>query len=132
MYIMAGNEKQFDINKSNQRPDVLRAKDIIPGARPTGKVESNGAVDIPQFDLAQDIMAEHRRLIASRRRSPSSIIERVPGIENRESSLPPKGRVEASVEHRVPSIEFTSQWDPIIADIVTRDIEQLCKGTSWS
>jgi len=131
MYIMAANEKQFETDKPHQRPDVLRAKDIIPGAgRPVSKVESEGAVrqsspqavDIPQFDLAQDIMAEHRRLTGSRRRSPSSITEQVSRIESRLVGREPR------VEHRASSIEFAWQWDPLIADIVTRDIVRFCGG----
>lgn len=114
---MAANDKQFDSHKPYQRPDVLRAKDIIPGAQ-RNEIGNEGGSNIPQFDLAQDIMTEHRRLIAARRKGPSSIVEQVSRIENRESL----------VEHLASSIEFTSQWDPIIADIVTRDIEWLCAG----
>jgi len=115
---MAVNDKQFDSNKPYQRPDVLRAKDIIPGSQ-RSEIENEGGIDIPQFDLAQDIMAEHRRLTTSRRRSPSTITERVSIIENQESR----------VEHQASSIpDLSEQWDPIIADIVTRDIERLCAG----
>jgi hypothetical protein len=115
---MAANDKQFDSRKPYQRQDVLRAKDVIPGPR-RSEIENIGGSAIPQFDLAQDIMAEHRRLTATRRRSPSPTIERAPVIENRESS----------VELRVPSIpDLSEQWDPIIADIVTRDIEGFCGG----
>lgn len=116
------NEKdgRFQNSVQQHRPEVLRAKDIIPGAR-RNEIGNEGGIDIPKFDLAQDIMTEHRRLTATRRRSPSSIIEKVSRIENQESS----------VELRAPSIEFTSQWDPLIADIVARDIEQFC-GSGWS
>ncbi|MFH1370942.1 MAG: hypothetical protein ABII09_06615 [Planctomycetota bacterium] len=116
---MAANDTQFDAHKSYQKPDILRAKDIIPGSR-RSEIENEGGSEIPRFDLARDIMAEHRRLTASRRKSPSSITERVSSIENRESR----------VGHRAQSIEYTSQWDPIIADIVTRDIERLCGSRS--
>ena len=122
------DEKEGRVQNSGQqhRPDVLRAKDIIPGAL-RSEIANEGGSDIPQFDLAQDIMAEHRRLTASHRKNPSSTTERVSRIENQESNI----------EHRTPSIEFTShaqhplwEWDPIIADIVTRDIERLCGSRS--
>jgi hypothetical protein len=124
---MAEKDRQADDFKTPRRPDILRAKDIIPGAAgPSGKNEGVSNTDIPQFDLAEDIMAEHRRLIAGRRKGPGS-----PASVN----LPPPPRPSTGLPAVRPSpsrygfsegINTTS--DPVIADIVARDIEGLCRG----
>jgi len=118
---MAEKDKQADDYKINRRPDILRAKDIIPGnagkERDSG-VERAGQVDIPQFDLANDIMAEHRRLSAIRRKGPSTVVPRPSSFVSRRTM--DEGRETSPAE-----------WDPIIADIVARDIDRLCSGTSW-
>jgi hypothetical protein len=158
---MAGNEKQFDNNKPHQRPDILRAKDIIPGAG-RNEIEDEGGNDIPRFDLAKDIMAEHRRLTATRRKSPSRLpiadyrlpseiskkfrglcpgnpsdftgpidTERSdPRLQLSRAGEPVSENRKSEIENQksISSIEFASQWDPIIADIVTRDIESFCGG----
>ncbi len=114
---MAVNEKQFNPDpdvSGYQKPDILRAKDIIPGnqdIRSSGNQES----DIPQFDLARDIMAGHRQMTASRRKSPSSVVSDPAPV---------------SARWTIDEIREASpaEWNPIIADIVTRDIERLCSG----
>jgi hypothetical protein len=158
---MAEKNRQTDDYKMERRPDpssaaaasplplrrvdILRAEDIIPGGpttarpvdtktglnsafaetseRPVSESENIRQVNIPQFDLAEDIMAEQRRLIAIRRKGPSHACP---------SSL---------VSHHSPTeTRWTTddgRWtnaerDPIIADIVARDIEWLCAGSSWA
>jgi hypothetical protein len=120
---MAEKEKQSDEYKTPRRP-ILRAKDIIPGAAsPAGKGEGVSNTDIPRFDLAEDIMAEHRRLTAVRRKGPDS-----PAPVN----LTPSPGLPVAVRPSQSSHSFSEGFnyisDPIIADIVTRDIEQLCSG----
>jgi len=74
--------------------------------------------EIPKFDLAEEIMAEQRRITAVKRRAPAKKIEAV---------SPPS---------TVGSAGSTglSQWpkplaqEQIIAEIVARDIEKLCRG----
>jgi hypothetical protein len=68
------------VNKINQNQhvnaDVLRAKDIIPSAaeRKNISADPNAAgqhkSEIPKFDLAEDIMAEHRKITSIKRKSP--------------------------------------------------------------
>ena len=112
---MAEKERQADEYKTPSRP-VLRAKDIIPGAaNPAGKGEGVSNTDIPRFDLAEDIMAEHRRLTTVRRKGPG-------GPE------PVNLGVRSSQSIHSFSEGFNDIRDPIIADIVTRDIERLCSG----
>jgi hypothetical protein len=117
---MADKERQADEYKTPRRPDILRAKDIIPGAAsPAGKGEGVSNTDIPRFDLAEDIMAEHRRLTAVRRKGPG-------GPEP--ANLTPFPGIRPSQSIHSFSEGFNYINDPIIADIVARDIEQLCSG----
>ncbi len=114
---MAEKDRQADDFKIPRRPDILRAKDIIPGAAgPAGKGDGVSNTDIPRFDLAEDIMAEHRRLTTGRRKGPG-------------------GSAPADLTHRKPFLSrygfsggFNAAGDPVIADIVARDIELLCRG----
>ena len=103
------------------RPDILRIKDIIPGSPGAGESDGTNKVDIPRFDLAQDIMAEQRRLTAVRRKGPST--------ENKGMRMEAEDRSTSYFIGSVPSTQsYVSLWDPIIADIVARDIDRLCSG----
>jgi hypothetical protein len=123
---MAENERQTDDLKPPRRPDVLRAKDIIPGTAPTGDGQGVNNTDIPRFNLADDIMAEHRRLTAGRRKGPGSASPTEP---------PPVASPSAPIPDRKPFLSrygfsngFNTAADPVIADIVARDIDRLCRG----
>jgi hypothetical protein len=123
---MADNEKQAD-NFKPRRPDILRARDIIPGAdSPAGKNEGVSNTDIPQFDLAEDIMAEQRRLIAGRRKGPGNPAPVNPPSAPRLSTPLPARKQFVSIYGF--SNGFNAAADPVIADIVARDIERLCRG----
>ena len=120
---MVEKERQADEYKTPHRP-ILRAKDIIPGAAsPAGKGDGVSNTDIPRFDLAEDIMAEQRRLTVVRRKGPGS-----PEPVNLTPSpgLPVAVRPSQSIHSF--SEGFNCISDPIIADIVTKDIERLCSG----
>ena len=122
---MAEKDIQADDFKTPRRPDILRAKDIIPG--PAGKGDGVSNTDIPRFDLAEDIMSEHRRLTTGRRKGPGGSVP---------ADLTPVPRPSAPL----PSVNkpflsrygfsegFNAAGDPVIADIVARDIERLCRG----
>jgi hypothetical protein len=84
---VAEHEKPEDIDADilECKGDVLRARDIIPGG---GKNDSTplpkeNKLEIPKFDLAGDIMAEQRRLIAAKRKGPGKKIGRIvlPGYD---------------------------------------------------
>jgi hypothetical protein len=122
---MAEKERQADEYKTPRRP-VLRAKDIIPGVAMPAVDGGISNIDIPRFDLAEDIMAEHRRLTAGRRKGPDS-----PAQVNITPSPAQTGGAVAlrpSQSSHSFSEGFSYISDPIIADIVTRDIERLCSG----
>ncbi|MGD0551871.1 MAG: hypothetical protein ABSB25_04385 [Sedimentisphaerales bacterium] len=120
---MAEKDIQADDFKTPRRPDILRAKDIIPGAAgPAGKGDGVSNTDIPRFDLAEDIMSEHRRLTAGRRKGPggSTLADLTP--------VPPPSVKKPFLSRYGFSEGFNAAGDPVIADIVARDIERLCRG----
>jgi len=110
------NEHQSgDVTKGGD--GVLRGRDIIPGASlPKAKLDMGESGDgrtgaIPQFDLADDIMAEQRRITSVRRKGPAN-----KGQTTKENPASPKA---------MPS---ELQVDEVIVDIVRRDIERLCRS----
>jgi hypothetical protein len=119
---MAENERQADDFKTPRRPDILRAKDIIPGFAPAGKDEGVNNTDIPRFDLAEDIMAEHRRLTTGRRKGPPG-----PAPANL-TPVPRPSPLPVALRSYGFSEGINALSDPVIADIVARDIEGLCRG----
>ncbi|MHC4173035.1 MAG: hypothetical protein ACYTBX_06525 [Planctomycetota bacterium] len=153
--------------------DVLRAQDIVPPydetihqKRDYQKMETDDVPakaadveqkksEIPKFDLAEEIMAEQRKITAIRRKAPPktdpvrdpkdlgpkhkgsngvSMIEA--GLRRAQSSRiagPGKRTQIPSPESGAESISYTVQPPPvlseqeqIITEIVTRDIERLC------
>jgi hypothetical protein len=150
-----GNE-HVDDDILQSKEDVLRARDIMPPYKkktheepktpkdgestisPTAETESvemkedtmrapegdaevqQAESEIPRFDLAEKIMAEQRRITAIRRKAPGKQIER--GTEK--PADVPAGHIVGQ------PISTESYEDKIIADIVARDIERLCRGHS--
>jgi len=76
--------------------------------------------EIPRFDLAEEIMAEQRKITAIRRKAPGK------KNEAQEAELQ-AGPVGYTVEQPTPG---QSEQTRIIAEIVTRDIERMCRGDS--
>ena len=111
------------------KDNILRARDIIPSRQTVGNDENIRPADIPQFSLADDILAEQRRRVAQRRQGPGA---KTP------AGIPPARRDLRLVSQKdiemfdIGLQSYTSRWDPIIADIVARDIDRLCKGGCWS
>jgi hypothetical protein len=75
--------------------------------------------DIPKFDLAEQIMAEHRKNTAIRRKGPAKKAKP-------HKKLHP---VEIIVRNVKPG-PFVSGPEQVIAEIVARDIENLCIGNT--
>ena len=164
----ADSNEQPDTDSKQDKPEVLRAKDIIPPLRtptpaapstqqPVQKASPGPAVpgsgpekrtiptdsnlpqprpkpatttplvqpaaeqtksDIPRFDLAEKIMAEQRRITAVRRKGPGQQDEAQEQEREAESLN--------NTEEPVP--QALSEEEQIIAEIVSRDIEVLCRG----
>jgi hypothetical protein len=74
--------------------------------------------EIPSFDLADEIMTEQRKITAIRRKAP--------GPKNEVQRLKPETRI---VDHSIEQPKtLLSEQEKIIAEIVARDIEKLCRG----
>ncbi|MBA7633734.1 hypothetical protein ES703_41305 [subsurface metagenome] len=151
----AGKNKQIDADILQCKADILRARDIMPEPPPPYKKEEthqkpksqNGSentthsadavpksaeeekpaksaskqqekMEIPRFDLAEEIMAEQRKITAIRRKAPGKKIEAQP-------EWPQAKPVGYGIERSIP---WEAEQDQIIAEIVTRDIEKLCRG----
>lgn len=111
----AAPEPDGDGPRVTGRPAVAvkAARDTPEGA------ESPAAVgEIPSYDLAANILAEQRRVASRRRRAPSQ-------MDDRPVSSPAVGAARFSV------VEFPAQnlmeLQQIVAEIVARDIERLCR-----
>ena len=77
--------------------------------------------EIPKFDLAKQIMAEQRKITAIRRKGPDKM------------ARPPQKRHPAeSIGRNVMPRPILSGPGDIIAEIVARDIENLCIGNTTS
>ena len=76
--------------------------------------ERNG---IPKFDLAEQIMSEHRKNASVRRKRPVRTAQSV----KREPKVEP---VDVALGLHAVSLG----QEQVIADIVARDIERLCRG----
>ena len=118
--VMKKSEKKRQIDKGSgsQKRDVLRAADIVPDGV-SGKVKKSvKASDIPKFDLAEDIMAQQRKITANRRKSP------VQKSVKSESVIEPLHIKRRTAQAQRPGEDV----DKVIAEIVARDIENLCRG----
>jgi hypothetical protein len=140
------NNKQTDADILQSKADILRARDIIPGTPPPHKKKTNqkpesqktgentiqSAVaaeistqkekaEIPRFDLAEEIMAEQRKITAVKRKAPGKKTE----VERLEPQAQPVGYT--TIEQPAPTLP---EQDRIIAEIVARDIERLCRGNT--
>ncbi len=118
------NDKQIDNDILQCKADVLRARDIIPSSNKPSQGQLKN--EIPTFDLAEHIMAEQRRSTSTKRKSP--------GRQSQTQDAPVKDAVirDAIIIEETPvknqhSFEFVApQRNPIISDIVARDIKKLC------
>ena len=77
--------------------------------------------EIPQFDLAEQIMAEQRKNASVRRKGPARKVQ----APNQKRKVEPVG-------HTIKPQPALPEQEQIIAEIVARDIEKLCKGNARS
>ena len=75
--------------------------------------------EIPKFNLAEQIMAEHRKNTAIRRKGPG-----------KKAKAPKKLHPAESIARNVKPGPIVSEPGQIIAEIVARDIEKHCVGNS--
>ena len=152
----SNQNEQTDADILQCKEDILRARDIMPPYKKTGEnaTRSDDEVEgtakeekirhkdttetqanqikpgkekqaepvraqqekneIPRFDLAEDIMAEQRKISAIRRKAPVKTIE----TQKEEP-------VGYTIGQPIPAQPYQQQ---VIAEIVARDIERLCRG----
>ena len=72
--------------------------------------------EIPKFDLAEQILAEQRKIAAVRRKGPG-----------KRTKAPTPQKVKPSI-HPIEQLSICDEQEQIIAEIVARDIENLVKG----
>ena len=75
--------------------------------------------EIPEFDLSKQIMAEQRKITAIRRKGPDKM-----------AKPPRKQHPAESIAWNVMTGSVVSGPQQIIAEIVARDIENLCVGNA--
>ena len=75
--------------------------------------------DIPEFDLAKQIMAEHRKITAVKRQGPA-----------KKTKLPKKKHPVELIARNVKPEPIVLGPEQVIAEIVARDIENLCMGNA--
>jgi hypothetical protein len=109
--------------------DILRTEDILPPY--TGKdrqhqkqLAKSDPIDmvqkkseIPKFDLADHIMSEQRKTAAIKRKGPG----RINKADNHKKDIQSTG-------YNIKPQPLLSQQEKIIAEIVARDIQNLCRG----
>jgi hypothetical protein len=82
------------------------------------KEEAKEPLEIPSFDLAEELMAEQRRITAIRRKAPGAKT----GVQRLKPEVQP-------VEHIIEEPkQALSEQEKIITEIVAKDIEKLCQG----
>jgi hypothetical protein len=109
--------------------DILRAEDILPPytekshqhrkqpdkSNPIDTVQKAG--EIPKFDLADHIMSEQRKTAAIKRKGPDRIDKTINHKQNVRYA-----------DYNIKQQLKLSQGEQIIAEIVARDIQKLCRG----
>ncbi len=98
--------------------EEIPAKRTPPLPEPIIQAEpSKETPKIPRFDLAEEIMAEQRKITAIKRKAP--------GQKTEAQRLKPETPIDDhTIEQPKPLL---SEQDKIIAEIVARDIERLCR-----
>ncbi len=104
--------------RRSKHPRILRAADVIPPFNQdmTQADEPADPAEIPTFDLADNMLAEHRQMAARRRKAPSQM------------QTEPEIRAERRVMSHVvePPSQDLREMQRVVAEIVARDIQRLC------
>jgi len=139
-YSSATGKKETDKERKSQKPDedtsksaqAAKASNEKAAGKDTGSIPIETTVqkktspspakqkegEIPRFDLAEEIMAEQRKITAIRRKAPGKKTE----AERRQEQVEP---ISYSLEQPMPE---ESEQNRLIAEIVARDIKRLCRG----
>ena len=116
---------ETDTNKQDDT-DVLRPEDIREASEPR---PSDGPSEIPKFDLAEQIMAEQRKITAIRRKAPGKT-RRLPsqnGAAGKKTKAPDLQSQAQLTGYAIKPPPALPEQEQIIAEIVARDIEIFCR-----
>jgi len=108
-------------NNKRDDDDVLRAGDIIPPykvqpAQASASQAESREREIPRFNLAEEIMAEQRKVAAVKRKAPS---------RNGVIPIRPQGKTESVRHTAMPPTMLLFNQQQAIKEIVARDIAQM-------
>ena len=118
---MVAVSKAKSVKKSSRKKRKQSSKKtpLVNGPPPICEDAMQETNDIPKFDLAKQIMAEHRKITAVKRKGPAK------------NTKPSKKKHPAElIARNVKSGSIVSEPQQIIAEIVARDIENLCLGNA--
>lgn len=115
-----GKKRKRSSKETTSRPAAKKALLVSepPAIREDAVQETS---EIPKFDLAEQIMAEHRTITAIRRKGPG-----------KKGKRPKKLHPAESIARNVMPGPIVSGPEQVIAEIVARDIENLCIGNTPS
>ena len=112
--ILSTNNIINGVSKVNSEKTSQSNKNI--SVEPTDAEQKTNA--IPKFDLAEEILAEQRKITSIKRKAPGKKVETL-RYERKPDSIG------LAIEPSKPAI---FEQDQIIVEIVARDIEKLCSG----
>lgn len=155
-YSSAAGKKETDKERKSQKPDEdtsksaqaakassekTAGKDTSPipiettaQKRTAPSTAKREEAEMPRFDLAEEIMAEQRRITSIRRKAPGKKSEaevRREQVEPVSYALEQPMPEESEQNRPFDSFDFTQDkyaQDRLIAEIVARDIRRLCGG----
>jgi hypothetical protein len=125
-----GSPQKAKTGGNEALPSQKKGKQVSAGKSPVaGRTPAKGrgagtqdevrqGSEIPTFDLGQQILAEQRKVAAVRRMGP--------GMRGAAPGKIPQVQPASGADGR-PGAEL-SERDPIVAEIVARDIGRLCRG----
>ena len=112
------NRRKKSSKEMNSQPAAKKAQ-LVNEPPTTCEDAMQETGEIPKFDLAEQIMAEQRKITAIRRKGPGKM-----------TKPPPKQHPAESIGRNVMTRPILAGPGQIIAEIVARDIEELCIGNT--
>lgn len=115
----------MDHDSKPKRGKVLRAADVMPPFDKSAQPPEDG-VEIPSYDLAENILAEQRRAAGRRRRGPGRVEDEpvTPAPVGANHYSPVQG---AKGFSPLLASQDLLELQRVVAEIVARDIERLCR-----
>ena len=124
-------------SEGSRRGQPLRAMDVIPPFDKNAQSPEDG-VEVPSYDLAENILAEQRRAAGRRRRGPGRVGAEPAAPAPAGATGPqvhdaafgtssPTQNFALGAPRRASSVPDMLELRRVVAEIVARDIERLCR-----